>query len=273
MSSTANVAPVIVGIDGSKAAIDAALWAVDEALDRDVPLRLVHVIGGSRPASASGESNDLDVEYGETSLRAASSAVIASGRPVKVETDLLWGSVDDTLISESESASMLCVGSVGIGWIAERILGSTAAAVSEGAHCPVVVVRSHSGAPSGKSDGWIVVGVDDRPANDQLVTRALDEGRVRHAPVLAVATWSSALTGVSFDELDHHVETWRQRYPDVHIRPAATGGGLPEFLVGCRKDVQLAVVSAADAGKVPQIIGPHGKPLVPYGECSVMVVH
>ncbi|MDO3056999.1 universal stress protein, partial [Mycobacteroides abscessus subsp. massiliense] len=35
--------PVVVGIDGSRAAIHAAQWAIDEAVDRNVPLCLVHV--------------------------------------------------------------------------------------------------------------------------------------------------------------------------------------------------------------------------------------
>jgi nucleotide-binding universal stress UspA family protein len=35
---------VVVGVDGSKAAIDAARWAVHEAVRRDIPLRLVYVI-------------------------------------------------------------------------------------------------------------------------------------------------------------------------------------------------------------------------------------
>ena len=34
---------VVVGIDGSQAALDAATWAVDEAVSLGVPLRLVHV--------------------------------------------------------------------------------------------------------------------------------------------------------------------------------------------------------------------------------------
>lgn len=37
-------APVVVGVDGSDAAINAAKWAIDEAMSRDVPLRIVHVI-------------------------------------------------------------------------------------------------------------------------------------------------------------------------------------------------------------------------------------
>ncbi|PRC50563.1 universal stress protein, partial [Mycobacterium sp. ITM-2017-0098] len=41
---------VVVGIDGSPAAVDAALWAVDQAIDRDVPLRLVYVVDSDEHA-------------------------------------------------------------------------------------------------------------------------------------------------------------------------------------------------------------------------------
>ena len=40
---------VVVGIDGSRSAVDAALWAVDEAVSRDIPLRLVYAIDPERP--------------------------------------------------------------------------------------------------------------------------------------------------------------------------------------------------------------------------------
>ena len=43
--SPASSPAVVVGIDGSRTAIDAALWAVDEAVSRDIPLRLVYAIG------------------------------------------------------------------------------------------------------------------------------------------------------------------------------------------------------------------------------------
>ena len=43
MSPNDATGPVVVGVDGSKAAINAALWAIDEAVSRDVPLRLIHV--------------------------------------------------------------------------------------------------------------------------------------------------------------------------------------------------------------------------------------
>ena len=40
---------VVVGIDGSRPGIDAALWAVDEAVSRDIPLRLVYAIDPEIP--------------------------------------------------------------------------------------------------------------------------------------------------------------------------------------------------------------------------------
>ena len=37
MNELTTPQPIVVGIDGSKAAIRAALWAVDEAVSRDAP--------------------------------------------------------------------------------------------------------------------------------------------------------------------------------------------------------------------------------------------
>jgi len=48
---------VVVGIDGSKAAIRAAEWAIDEAAARNVPLRIIYV---SRNTIAAAAVNDTD---------------------------------------------------------------------------------------------------------------------------------------------------------------------------------------------------------------------
>ncbi|KAA1249860.1 universal stress protein, partial [Mycobacterium simiae] len=76
--------PVIVGIDGSQAAIAAALWGVDEAIGSAVPLRLIAVIKTTHP---SPEDYEHDLAHAETSLRAAQAAIEATGKLVKVETD------------------------------------------------------------------------------------------------------------------------------------------------------------------------------------------
>lgn len=80
---------IIVGIDGSHAAITAALWGVDEAISRAVPLRLVSVI---KPTHPSPDDYDRDLAHAERSLREAQSAVEAAGKLVKIETDIPRGS-------------------------------------------------------------------------------------------------------------------------------------------------------------------------------------
>src|SRR6476661_8712411 len=99
-------APIVVGIDGSDAAIEAAIWAIDEAVSRDVALRIVHVTHIEDGLAAAGDDFRLDVQYAETSLRAATAAVEATGKQVKIEADVLWGSPDTNLISESSNASL-----------------------------------------------------------------------------------------------------------------------------------------------------------------------
>lgn len=59
-----------VGVDGSDAAINATKWAVDEAISRDVPLRIVHVMHIEEEPAAPADAFRLDVQYAESSLRA-----------------------------------------------------------------------------------------------------------------------------------------------------------------------------------------------------------
>ena len=65
MTNAANNRPVVVGIDGSQAAVSAALWAVDEAVNREAPLRLVHAVGVARDRSIPLDFYRPEIEYGE----------------------------------------------------------------------------------------------------------------------------------------------------------------------------------------------------------------
>jgi len=178
---------IVVGIDGSDAAINAAKWAAAEATSRDIPLRLIHVIP-ERRADAPADDESLDIEYGETALRAASAALHAMDEPVKVETDLVHGSPASALISESREAAMLCIGSVGIGQIARKIIGSTADALAQKAHCPVAVIRTNREAGESPS-GSIAVVVEDKPGNDAVLEHGFGEALLRKAPILAMGVW------------------------------------------------------------------------------------
>src|ERR1700739_927605 len=168
MTDTQSLRSIVVGIDGSQTAINAALWAIDEAVSREIPLRLVHVIHPAPGAAnlAAVTEDPLEVEYGEAVLRIAADALTATGKPVKVETALLRGDAGAALIAESPSPEGVCVGSVGIGRFTRALLGSTAADLAEGAHCAVAIIRAHHDHPRTRDGGWIVVPLDHSPDTD-----------------------------------------------------------------------------------------------------------
>jgi nucleotide-binding universal stress UspA family protein len=264
---------VVVGIDGSQAAIQAAEWAVDEAVSREIPLRLVEVIPERvEPAPLASVGNvRMELEYGETALRIATAAVEATGKPVKVETAILQGNPAATLIAESRDAEMICVGSVGIGRFARALLGSTAAELAEAAHCPVAIVRTRQSQPKPDS-ALIVVAINDSPDNDDVVEHAMAEAKLRPAPVLALGVLRKDSGNMPSAELNQRVQFWGRRHPGVKIYAGATRADIADFLAVMDRTIQLAVISSTDADQVARLIGPHRHPILGHADCSVLIV-
>src|SRR6516225_6341808 len=211
--------PIIVGIDGSQAAIAAALWGVDEAISRAVPLRLIAII---KPTHPSSDDYARDLAHAEKSLWEAQIAIETSRKPVNIETEVARGPAGPVLVEGSRDAEMVCVGSVGIGRYSRALLGSTATEVAEKAHCPVAVIRSQPG-QSGPNINWIVVAVGDSAERDTVVDQAMREAQLRKLPVLAIATVPTDAAEAPSHELDNRLWPWTRWYPDVHIYPVTTG--------------------------------------------------
>src|ERR1700733_5957558 len=264
---------VVVGIDGSQAAIQAAEWAVDEAVSREAELRLIHVIHEQvEPATIVSVDNErMELEYGETALSMASAAVATTGKPVKVETAILRGNPATALIAESRNAAMVCVGSTGFGRFAKALLGSTVAELAEAAHCPVAIIRTRQHRAKPDID-LIVVAVNDSPGNDDVVEQAMVEAQLRHAPVLALGVWRQDLGEMPHDEVERRVHVWEQRYPSVQFHALATRTGIADFLDVSSSRIQLAVIGSADTDQVTRLIGPRSHPVLGHAECSVLIV-
>jgi len=271
MHTAESPGPVVVGVDGSDVSIEAARWAIKEALHRDVPLRLVHVVQvADRPVSSTDMSH-ADEDYAESCLRAVRSAVEETGQAVKIETSVLYGDVDSALMAESGSASLICVGSVGIGRVASMMLGSTAAVLADESHCPVAVIRRDRNSPPPGS-GLVAVVVDDRPGNRDVVRWAMEEARARQAPVLALCVGRKALFGRSRERFYRRMDGLLRHYPDVKVEVATTRLSVTRYLQELVGAVQLVVIGSVDAGRVPQLVGPHGLPILGHADCSVLVV-
>ncbi|KBZ62266.1 universal stress protein [Mycobacterium colombiense] len=246
---------VVVGIDGSQAGVNAAKWAVDEAITRQLPLRLVHVAGRRRSRSTAAPPSDWEVEAGETALYQAEVAVHGVGKPVEVETVLLSGDPEQVLINESSDAALVCVGTDQRRWAIDKLLGATEAALATRAHCPVAIIRtSPDGTPA--QPGVIAVVLNDEPDNEEVVHQAMEEGRRRNATVR---------------QIDRRVNSWVRRYPDVPVQVVAAGTG-SRSAENRSSAIELAVVGRADANHIAELGTPNYHPIVGYPSCSVLIV-
>ncbi len=303
MTQPPPAAPIVVGIDGSRAGVDAALWAAEEALSTGAPLRLVHAVAISGLAGDDGPEFDVDTEFdtefdsefdtefeaesdrvpvefahdrsetgcGPNSLRSARAAVLATGKPITVDTEILWGDVDALLIEESKRAALVCVGSVGIAPLCHRTQGSTAALLAERAHSPVAIIgspRSSYGNPD-----WIVAVIDDVSSNDAIVEHALHEAHVRRAPLLALGISRPDDSGVHYDELARRVADWRRTHPHLHVHPVAVPTDVATFLRQHQElSVQLTVLGARDAEQTAALVGPRDPSGQRRNRASVLIV-
>lgn len=142
--------PVVVGVDGSKAADAALQVAVQLALASEAPLRLVSAwqvpvrepwsdLYGGVPDLADLQSATPAVVKDGVDVAAA--ALRAEHHQLQVSGEAVEGSAADVLVEESTRALLTVVGSRGHGGFAGMMLGSVSHAVLRGADSPVVVVR------------------------------------------------------------------------------------------------------------------------------------
>lgn len=252
---------IVVGVDGSRSSEHAALWALDEAIGRELPLRLVAAAQPDGDAKAAGAA-----------VHAVESAVRATGSAVSVTAEVVSGQPAEALLRAARTATMICVGAVGPKHFEHRV-GSTAGALVASAHCPVAVVRGE------KRDGWIVVETDETSGNAAVLQAGVEEARMRNAPLRVLGTWQSEHPDApDADErsrlvrahLDRNLETWRHRYPDLDVEPVAVhGSGLP-WLSANADAIALMVVGARNIVAVSELLGPAGSAALPH--TSLLIV-
>ena len=237
-----SAATVVVGVDGSKAAGDAVWWAVDEAVSRDLPLRLVSVVESSHEAGAEVDAGGHAAA--RSVLREARRAVEATGEPVMVETEILTGRPLVVLIEESRTAAMICVGALGLDH-AHHGVGSLAAAVAASALCPVAVIRRAPGRPADHPVSRVVVEADSAA----LLRCAFDEARLRHVPLRAISMAAAAPDDADGErmaqaELSRRIAPWMRLYPDVPVESVVVRGTVGEYLAADGESDQLFVTDS-----------------------------
>jgi nucleotide-binding universal stress UspA family protein len=270
--SGATIKEIIVGIDGSEQAVRAALWAIDEAVSRNATLRLIYVLRTDLSGTLTAAEYVTAVATAKHALGAARERIAERDSAVTVGTKIAQGSPAGVLLAESGDAEMVCVGWSGTNRMAAALMGSTATSVAAGATCPVAIVRTPSDAAGGEPPPrWVIVPVGASSRDDgSAIAEAVAESRHRGWPVLAV--WTDSGDDESrVDAVNQLTSRCRQRFPDVHIYPVATGAGLAEFLGASSELGGVVMVDGDNAPDVPSVVNRIGH--ATRAELAVVVAH
>lgn len=283
MNESPTPVSIVVGIDGSKAAVHAALWAVDEAVTRDIPLRLLYAIEPDDAEPVRPDRAARKLAIAENAIRYAFTAVEAADKPVKIEVEITQERAITSLIRASASAAMVCIGAVGAYHFRPGRVGSTAAALAVSAHCPVAIIRGQ-GDRSARHAHWIVVDAPGSADNGALLGMAIEEARLCNSPLRAITCRQTEIrdigdAGVGGDgdrrilaNLDRRLAGWTRRYPDVRVESAVVHGSLLDYLAENGRSVQLLVVSARDHERLERLVAPSGNAVLHNADCSLLVV-
>lgn len=174
--------PLVVGVDGSEASLEAVDWAAGEAARHGLPLHLLHATARRHGAS--------DV------IGAASERAREGAPTVRLSSEVLHEDAAYALVDKGRNAFALVLGSRGLGDLAGMLLGSVSLAVAARADCPVVVVRG-TAEHRGTRFGSVVVGVEDGEGSSTAVHFAFREARARGSRLVAVHAWSTSLSALT----------------------------------------------------------------------------
>ena len=141
---------IVVGVDGSAASHEALRWAAQEATLRGARLVAVHAwafvpvapVGDPGMIPMPGMDYPGHLDAVQAAATADLDAAVADAHGIEVEKRLVEGDAGDVLVSESQNAELLVVGSHGRSGIKAAVLGSVSRHVVERAPCPVVVVKA-----------------------------------------------------------------------------------------------------------------------------------
>ncbi|MFZ1162824.1 universal stress protein [Mycobacterium sp.] len=251
--------PVVVGIDGSKAAVRAAVWGAAEALQRDIALKLLYVIDSHRSVTP-GVVKAQHLVAG-AALRDANAAVEAMQRPIKIELDTICGDPGTVLIEESRSAALLCVGAPKAN--PNGPFDSLATDMAAHARCTVAVVPAIDASAEGT--GWVATLLEPSTIDYDVLQQAMEEAELRRLPLHAVmATPATA----AVDEL---LISWTQKYPHMDLSVVHTDQ-LLRYVAEHEVSIRSMVLGASRRGEIAKLIELIRSRAAAYNDFSVIAV-
>lgn len=266
--------PLVVGVDGSQASLEAVDWAADEVGMHGLTLHVLHAAGQDK-----GASDVVDAAVERVRERAPT---------VRVSSEVMPQEASAALIDKGRNAFALVLGSRGLGGLAGMLLGSVSLAVAARADCPVVVVR-RTAEPDGRF-GSIVVGVEEGEGSDTAVRFAIREAHVRRCRLVAVHAWSRHLGASTTPQapswyalqaqrrlpaqvLDDAIRGASEQYEHVVVSRRVIEGPARQALLEAASEADLLVVGARRRHGHPGLqLGLINHAVLHHAPCPIVVV-
>ena len=287
---------VVVAVDGSDASKQAVRWAANTANKRGIPLRLASSYTMPQFLYAEGMVppqelfDDLQAESLEK-IDEARAIAHEVAPEIKIGHTIAEGSPIDMLLEMSKSATMIVMGSRGLGGLSGMVLGSVSGAVVSHASCPVVVVREDSAVNEDTKYGPVVVGVDGSEVSQQATEYAFAEADARGSELIAVHTWmdmqvQASLAGLAaaqqqWDDVEREqtemlierIKPLIDKYPNVPVKKIITRDRPVRALAEASEGAQLLVVGSHGRGGFKgMLLGSTSRALLQSAPCPMMVV-
>ena len=283
-------AAVVVGIDGSDAALGAARWAADFAALHALPLTLLHAhLKFEWHFADAGAPDQSDRgAAGDAALAAAETVVREAHPDLTIRASVVAGAVAATLAETSRSARLLVVASG-----EDRALGSHAVRIMHRSQCPLVVWRAPVARRTGKPLP-VVVGVDESEESARAAAAAFDIATKLHAPLTVVHMWEidaavgmgdlggqgnmdwpllEVLQNEQRQRMDELVAPLVQQYRNAHVTKIFQDTSPAKGLAELSEEAQLVVVGRHGRGKLADLLlGSVSQSLIHHAECPVLVV-
>ena len=287
---------VIVAVDGGEPSNNAVRWAANTALKRGVPLQLASSYTMPQFLYAEGMVppqelfDDLQNEC-LNKIEAAREIAKEVAPDLEIGHTVAEGSPIDMLLGLSKDATMIVMGSRGLGGLSGMVLGSVSAAVVAHASCPVVVVREDNAVTEQTKYGPVVVGVDGSDVSVKATEVAFEEAQARGAELIAVHTYlenqvhepvAGAILGEAGwkrfeqerrEKLEKGLAPLEAKYPDVKVTKVVTQDRPVRALVDHAKEAQLLITGSHGRGGFKgMLLGSTSRALLQAAPCPMMVV-
>ncbi len=289
-TSRPATAAVLVGVDGSPASLAAVELAAREAGARHRPLHVVHAcvwpLLGVPLGPPPGAPADAGIGHAAERFVADALARVRSVAPeIAVTGEVIVGAPAPVLLHNSADAVLTVIGDRGLGGFTGLLAGSVAVQLAAHAPVPVLIARGDL-----HRDGPVVLGVDGSPANDPAIEYAFESASLRKAPLIALHAWTHPVSTAPGDMLPltydlqevreeeqrllaEALAGWRERFPDVTVKPALPRRGPRRALIDAAATAQLVVVGTRGRGGFTGLLlGSVSQAVLHHAACPVAIV-